>query len=269
MYGYGYSAYNRLSFLGGFDSNAQAFFNATGITDPTIQSAVNTLVIDLKKDGIWSKTKAIYPFVGGTATTHKFNLVNPTDTDGAFRLVFFGGWTHSSNGALPNGTNGYADTKINILSNLSLTNTHLSFYSRTNLINSVSGSEISALGGYIPTSSVNLRTRNSSAGSTQYFTIGQDNGAGISNTNGLGLTLGTTNSLTSRKLFQNGVLKATQTASNLGTLKNANLSICGGEGGYSKNESAFVSIGTHLTDTEASNLYTAVQKFQTTLGRQV
>jgi hypothetical protein len=32
---------------------------------------------------------------------------------------------------------------------------------------------------------------------------------------------------------------------------------------------AFSSIGDGLTDTEATNLYTAVQRFQTTLGRQV
>ena len=31
--------------------------------------------------------KAIYPFVGGTATTHKFNLKDPADINAAFRLV--------------------------------------------------------------------------------------------------------------------------------------------------------------------------------------
>jgi len=251
------------------DVNARLFLGATNIQDATITSAVDTLVQGLKTDGIWTKLKAVYPFVGGTDTTHKFNLVNALDEDSAFRLTFFGGITHSSTGILPNGTNGRADTNMNILSNLSLTNTHLSYYSRTNLINSVSGSEISSNIAYNPLSTINLRTRNSSAGSTQYFSIGQDNGASISNTNGLGLTLGTTSSLTSRKLFQNGVLKVTQTTANAGTLQNTSVCLFGTTGGYSKNESSFASIGNNLTDTEASNLYTRVQAFQTTLNRQV
>ena len=39
--------------------------------------------------------------------------------------------------------------------------------------------------------------------------------------------------------------------------------------GFSSLETAFVTIGDGLTDTEAAAFYTAVQKYQTTLGRQV
>ncbi len=49
------------------DPDAQAFITAAGITDATQQSAINTLVTDLKGYGIWTKMKAIYPFVGGTS----------------------------------------------------------------------------------------------------------------------------------------------------------------------------------------------------------
>ena len=38
---------------------------------------------------------------------------------------------------------------------------------------------------------------------------------------------------------------------------------------FSSKECAFASIGDGLTDTQASNFYTAVQAFQTTLSRQV
>lgn len=38
---------------------------------------------------------------------------------------------------------------------------------------------------------------------------------------------------------------------------------------YTKLECAFASIGDGLTDTEAANLYTAVQAYQTTLNRQI
>jgi hypothetical protein len=90
------------------DSDAQLFLNAAVITDATQANAINDLVVGLKADGLWSKMQVIYPFVGGTASTHKFNLKNPRDLNTAFRLEFFGGWTHSSTGAKPNGTNGYA-----------------------------------------------------------------------------------------------------------------------------------------------------------------
>ncbi len=71
---------------GGTDADAQAFITATAITDLTQQTAINTLVTQLKTYGIWTKMKALYPFVGGTATAHKFNLKDPRDLDAAFRL---------------------------------------------------------------------------------------------------------------------------------------------------------------------------------------
>ena len=93
-----------------FDTDAQAFITAAGITDSTQQNAVNQLVLDLKSYSLWTKMSAIYPFVGGTSTTHKFNLKDPRDLDVAYRLAFFGGWTHNANGITGNGTNTYADT---------------------------------------------------------------------------------------------------------------------------------------------------------------
>lgn len=108
------------SFMGGAaPSNTprtQAFLTATGITDATIISALNDMDTSLISAGLLpvgtgaGKIKALYPFVGSTATTHKFNFVNPADSDAAFRLQFNGGWTHDANGAQPNGTNGWANT---------------------------------------------------------------------------------------------------------------------------------------------------------------
>jgi hypothetical protein len=92
------------------DANAQAFITAANITDATQQTAINNLVVGLKADGLWTGMTAIYPFVGGTATTHKWNLKDPRDLDVAYRLSFNGGWTHNSNGITGNGTNAYAET---------------------------------------------------------------------------------------------------------------------------------------------------------------
>jgi hypothetical protein len=71
---------------------------------------------------------AVYPFVGGTATTHKYNLVDPQDTDAAFRLTFVGGITHNSNGITSNGSTGYANTHINASTDLSLNSNHMMGY---------------------------------------------------------------------------------------------------------------------------------------------
>jgi len=113
------------------DPDALAFITAAAITDNTQKLAIDTLVISLKSYGIWTKMKAIYPMVGGTASTHKFNLKDPRDLNAAFRLTFLGGWTHNLLAATANGSNGYADTFFNI-QNLNQNNSHLSIYNTNN-----------------------------------------------------------------------------------------------------------------------------------------
>jgi len=114
-------------------NRAELFLIATGITDPTIVEAINILVYDLQRYQLWGKMKALYPFVGGTAETHKFNLINPLNTNEAFRLVFNGGWTHDSNGVTPNGTTGYANTFLRPYQVLNQNSTHLSIFSNTTI----------------------------------------------------------------------------------------------------------------------------------------
>jgi len=244
---------------GGTDADAQAFITAASITDSTQQSAINTLVVDLKAANIWTKMKAIYPMVGGTASAHKFNLKDPRDLDVAYRLVFNGGWTHSSTGALPNGSNGYADTKLNPSTSLtSFNSNHLSFYSRTNTLIDSADMGGGAGGSYI---------------TIEYGTQWNGNTWGQSTRNpSTGLFINTRTNNTTQKMYKNATLANTNTGTNTGSA-NANIFIgarnIGGGNQYSTRESAFATIGDGLTDAEASALYTAVQAFQTTLGRQV
>lgn len=116
-----------------FDLDAIAFFDVnTGLTQ-TQKEAINQLVVSLKAANIWSRLIAVYPMVGGTAAAHKWNLKNPLDTDTAKRLEFFGGWTHSSTGAKPNGSNGYAKTFIDCHEDCPQYSFHGSYYSRENV----------------------------------------------------------------------------------------------------------------------------------------
>lgn len=116
----------------GFDPDAQAFINVTGISGSNA-TAINNLVLNLKSGSYWNGLDAIYPMIGGTATTHKYNLKNPQDTDAAFRLNFVGGWTHNSSGAKPDGVSGtYADTFAVPNTLFTTTNGAFSYYSFTN-----------------------------------------------------------------------------------------------------------------------------------------
>jgi hypothetical protein len=252
------------------DADAQAFITAAGITDTTQKSAINTLVVNLKAYGIWTKMKAIYPMVGGTATQHKWNLKDPRDLDAAFRLVFNGGWVHSSTGAKPNGTNAFANTALNPSSALTLNSTHLSFYSRTN-ISAVQREIAIYQGGDNPTMALGTSI---GAEISDHYNYGQRISVSIASSTGF--YIGTRTSSTSHKLYKNNTTLGTNTSTNVNSLPNGNLFIgasnnttLGIISSYSTKECAFSSIGDGLTDTEAANFYTAVQAFQTTLGRSI
>jgi hypothetical protein len=254
------------------DADAQAFVNAAVIEDQVQATAINTLVTDLKGYGIWTKMKALYPFVGGTASTHKFNLKDPRDLDAAFRLVFSGGWTHSSTGATPNGTNGYADTKLapNLLTT---NNAHLSFYSRTNITYTPYVIDIGS-NANPPSNNPELSIAMRHSGST-YNTLGDYNfSLAYVNATSAFYSISSRTSSTSLKGYKNGVLQGTDTNLNVFAGFGNNIYIGGDNLGgtaarFSSRQCAFATIGNGLTDTEAANLYTAVQAYQTTLSRNV
>jgi len=251
---------------GGCDADALAFLAATGITDATITSAICTLVTTMKTDGTWAKCNTIYPMVGGTATTHKFNLKNPLDTNAAFRLSFLGGWTHSSNGALPNGTNTYANTFFNPSANASQNSHHISYYSRTNSnlteveiggANATQGSVLE-----IRTSNITYFRINSS---TTYITAADADSRAfyMANRTAQNVINGWKNST---KIATGAT--ATSTLVNLNYLLGA-LNNNGATSFYSRKECAFATIGSGLTDAEAAALYNSIQAMQTTLSRNV
>jgi hypothetical protein len=248
---------------GGTDADAQAFITAAGITDATQQLAINTLVTDLKGYGIWTKMKAIYPFVGGTSSTHKFNLKDPRDLDAAFRLVFNGGGTHSQTGYLPNGTNGYADTFLTPSASLSTSSAHFSKYNRNNDLsgNKVDGSFASS-----------FFQQNYSAGNAIIGDVSSI--VSYTQTDTRGLFTATRTSSNAVKVFKNTIQQGSTNTSSSSTLANVKVYLGARNDSSTLSfnnsyECAFASIGDGLTDTEAANLYTAVQAYQTTLSRNV
>jgi len=102
-----------------YDTDAQAFFTAVeggGDTLTTTEKdAVNQLVLDLKVGNEWNQSQWIYPFVGGTASSMKWNLKNPVDTDAGYRLTFGTAMSFNSNGIIGIGSNlqTFANTHYN------------------------------------------------------------------------------------------------------------------------------------------------------------
>ena len=250
------------------DTNAQEFLNAASITNLTQANAINTLVTELKSAGIWTKMKAIYPFVGGTAQSHKFNLKDPRDLDVAFRLTFSGGWTHSSTGALPNGTNAYADTKL-IPSQQYSTNSSVSFgvYSRNDKLEN--STELSAYSG--PTQNMGMEPRWTDGKFYGYaWQDGVNTTSVTPNSGSLGLLSVTRQSYNILKTFRNNILIGNQTTTVAGSFPTNSVRLSmGGVAGYSSREKAFAYIGDGISDNEISLLSTAIQRFQTSLSRHV
>jgi hypothetical protein len=248
------------------DPDAQAFLTAAAITDPTISGAINTLVVQIKSAGIWTKMKAIYPLVGGTASTHKWNLKDPRDLNAAFRLQFFGGWTHNANGAQSNGTNGYANTFFNPSTNLVFDNLSFGLYSRTQ---DVSGNKI-----YGVRDTTLFRDMYHNVSTKFFSTDGNAVVFSYALTPTTGLINFSRTSNISGKVYSNGVLIATKSTSVVSLMPNANFFLGARSDNnnpifYNNYQVALHYISTGLTDTDAANFYTAVQNFQTTLNRQV
>ena len=255
-----------------YDPDAQLFFNAqttAGVTLTTTQmNAVNQWVVDSKAANIWTKMKAVYPMVGGTATSHKFNLKNPLDTNAAYRLTFSGGWTHSSTGMLPNGTNAFANTFLTPSTSLLLNSVHLSYYCRTN---NLSGGIHMGVDSAIPDTYLYQSYGPLGLAST-LNTASVDY---INNTvaNSLGLSISSRTTSTNVALYKSGV-KLKSDIKSSATLPVLNIALgarnaSGVISNFDNKQCAFASIGDGLSDAEALALYNAVNAFQLTLARNV
>ena len=255
------------------NEEAKSFIQAAGLTDETQCRAIGTLVLDLKNYNLWDKMKAIYPMVGqpGVSSSFEFNLKDPN----TFRGTFYGTWSFADTGATPDGATGYMDTGLVPLNDISNAgNVHMSFYSRTNQASSATV-EIGVLDAASSDSAILAIKSNISGQQSRYdlrlFCLGGNiNVAAPTDT--LGFACSTkSNSNVVKGFFNNNLLGSITVTNSLPNYKIviSARNISNSVQNFSSKECAFASIGDGLTDTEAANFYTAVQRFQTTLGRQV
>jgi hypothetical protein len=245
----------------------------TGITS-SVSAATRDFFCCLQTSGLLDKMTAIYPFIGGTASSHKFNALNPIDTDSAFRLTFNGGWTHTSEGAKPNGINAYANTYLSGATYLDRYSLHTSSYLFTQ-----STTRAYDIGAQIGTGGLSTRINLSA-----YFTIAGTNYISFNNNTvtsdftpaplgTTGFTISNRTSDTVSKYFSNGIQIASNSVATNGTVPYA-IWI----GGNNTNDSlefpsprgtSFVSIGSGLTDSEISLFNSCVETYQGALGRLI
>ncbi len=262
------AGYVQASGGGGYDTDAQAFITAAGITDNTQKTAINTLVLDLKSNSLWTKMLAVYPLVGGTATSHKWNLKDPRDLDAAFRLTYTAGTqTHNSNGMQGDGV-GYVSTNISPASHLSINDMHVSCY--VSNLNSQTALAVDICSYRIPTN-VYLGLYKNGTSVFSHLPGNMSNGRlSAAPSSHLGFFCSTRTSSTSHKIYRNGVSIASASTAPTNILEVDPIYLLGLPYGYrsTKVYPSFTA-GLGLSDTDASNLYTIMQAFQTTLGRQV
>jgi hypothetical protein len=237
-----------------FDPDAQAFITAAAITNPTQQTAINTLVVSLKGNGLWSKMIAIYPFVGEDANKHSYNLKNTS----IGQLTYTTGMTHGSLGIAGNSV-GYANTGLKATTM------------------GISQNSASA-GVYLQAYAPNQVFQYGTFGNFFLYKAGTNNYYPAVN-NGIAPTYVTTTNdgfAQSSRTQSNQILfkdknNSVATLSSASTaLNSSDIWICNANNyGGSTNFISYFFIATGLTSTELDNNYIAVQAFQTTLGRQI
>jgi len=262
-----------------YDTDAQNVINAiqgTGVTlTITQKNACNELIVDLKTYGIWTKIQALYGFLGGTASAHKFNWKDPRDLDVAFRLLFSGGGTHDSTGYIMNGTDSFANTYFNPSTFSGWKDNHnLSIYLKTTMPtgngwhlgygNTLTGDPIYGLA---------IRRQGSNDLIYDNGNYTQNGRIQTTITDAKGFWCGNSVATNDRRIYKNGVEIAQRLSTVYGTPPNDVMTIgaTNGISGTSKyylsgiNSLTCFSYGLSLT--ELTNFNTAVNTYQTILSR--
>lgn len=109
-----------------------------------IVAYLNLIDEALIKAGI--TTGAVYPFVGGNATSHSFNFLNPSQ----HQIIWSGTLIHNQNGVKGDGSTGAGDVPTLLMNSLTSNNTSISYYNNfasTEALNGVVGFETAVVVG--------------------------------------------------------------------------------------------------------------------------
>ena len=272
---------NYSSLITATDADADKFVQAVNACSPLTSAqvkAIDELVIDLKAANIWTKFKAIYPFVGGSACAHKFNLKDPRDLDAAFRLTFQISSTliniqHNEKGIYKTTleSSPFTETYLNPFIHLLQDSTHMSVYTqgRHDGVNAVNECDL----GIILTPRMALwANRSGSYLADHYDTTG---GRLIFTTTAQkGFFLDVKNAANSRFAIVNKTVAATKTTATTtirpdGTIRIGGYTTGNGVGEPTMRIHSTITIGNGLTQTEGQTLNTIIEAYNEKLGRKV
>jgi hypothetical protein len=253
-----------------FDPDAAAYLSAVVTAGGTVTSpmsaATNNMFLALKSNGLYTKIDAMYPVLGGTAGSHKFNAINPIDTNGAYRLTFTAGWTHNASGMTNSGT-AYADTHYDASLVVSgVADQHISIYTTTQSSRGTQdiGSTDTTAGvievGIYTSFGGNSFIPNVKSAGSGYVSYSQPTQAGI------GYFIATSNG-TNVLGTKNGVLEVNGVQTPAFTDKSHWVGNSNGNQSVGSTSLIFATFGRQLTSSQMTTLSSIINAFQTSLGR--
>lgn len=261
-----YARYSLGAYLPAADSDAAAFFTAASITDSTQKAAVNQLVLQLKAHSLWTKIDALYPFVGGDATKHSYNLKNPA----TFQITWAGSAVPTHNGNGVTGTaSGYGSTGYTNSVHGQQNSVHLYVYNKTTLPVGTFLQGVSTTGG---TKRQGLIVSGSNLMVNGLNNDDNSSGVGVSS-DFRGSLMASRTSSTVENIYANGISAAGTTTATTGQLSYGMHLLARGFQGFPADtfcnaNIAAASMGPGMTGSEVTQYFADILEFQTTLGRQ-
>lgn len=251
-----------------YDADALAYFArvtaAGGSLTTAEKNAANTLTLAYKSAGAWTSAVAIYPFLGGSAASMAQNLKSAS-----FTGTFNGGFTYSSLGAAPNGTNGYFNTTIEVWPTLPDTNSFsMATYINTN--GATGAYQMGAVGGNGTYNLIGGHVVNSTQG---YYINNTTTVTTITDATNINGFLATSRIAAGSYIYYRSATSTTITANSTSVaylypiVMGASNSFGGVVGSFDTGRIAFGHLGGGLSDAIMLSIRSAVITFQTSLGR--
>jgi hypothetical protein len=255
----------------GINQSVRNYAKAANINDTTVINTLDTFVSQLQSNNLYSKFYALYPLLGASADSCKWNLI----TTSSFTLNYTGSFNFTNTGISGSGTTSNINTSFTPSVNSAdwATNNSFGVYVNTN----VTGGYDMGAESPTPPSAANADTYLISRFTDDTARFFNSSSLNVASTDSRGFWFGciSGSSGTNMNLYKNGTSVASKaspttytitqplyfTANNLGPGFNANEN--------SKRQYSLAFIARAFNSTEAATLYTIVQNFQTSLGRNV
>ena len=287
LYGQGVTNlyFNKIISSGGYvfiDSDAQAYYDTlnkyvdfntlqTSLDSSDYAEAIDSLFLRLKGNGttngsnVYDSLDILYPFIGGSATSHRYNALDPQPDTLSFYITWNGTVTHDSLGVKSDGSTGYGNTYFNPDRDGFLNNTHVSYYDR------IEKGGASQLSGVVDGAS---EMRLGSSTSWSWWSAYNSGAGRVLPTDAavIGHLLGNRVSSTNNRVLKNGSLSGSNATSG-GSLPNGNFLILGSNENGSLNfehnqPMQCFTLGRSLTTSQESDLYEAIFRLQQILNRE-